>query len=48
MSSERTPKVLLPRGYPGSGKSSLFAKLKAENPRLGPRGAAETARTPLG
>jgi predicted kinase len=34
IASPRRPKVIVPRGYPGSGKSSLYIDLKAANPLL--------------
>ena len=42
----RRPKVYLPRGYPGSGKSSLYARMHADNPRLA-RVSRDDARATL-
>ncbi|MET8430129.1 AAA family ATPase [Nocardia sp. NPDC004860] len=42
----RRPKVYVPRGYPGSGKSTLYARMRAENPRLA-RVSRDDARATL-
>lgn len=40
------PKVIVPRGYPGAGKSTLFAQLKAADPKLA-RVSRDDARVAL-
>ncbi|MBF6326559.1 AAA family ATPase [Nocardia cyriacigeorgica] len=44
--SATRPKVIVPRGYPGAGKSTLFAQLKAADPKLA-RVSRDDARVAL-
>ncbi|MFE5290367.1 AAA family ATPase [Nocardia sp. NPDC056611] len=46
ISAPRRPKVYLPRGLPGSGKSTLYTRMRADNPRLA-RVSRDDARATL-
>ncbi|MFE2994115.1 AAA family ATPase [Nocardia sp. NPDC059246] len=46
IAAPRRPKVYVPRGYPGAGKSTLYSRMRADNPRLA-RVSRDDARASL-